>query len=240
MENKDIKNSNENKDVKNNDSYKERFEFVLSMNDNVVCQRYFRINRFDERSIYSLDLLTATQDIVALIDENLKSKSRIFTWFTNHPQLEYPEDALEYGKGIWVHTPRTEDDIPPVAPEWTNTFKFAFKVDGREVISRIWDGSSYPKMIAENVDLMNRKPKVENFEFSRAKLELLMQWSMNVDKENLVPVIIRMLCDATAKGDRDKGYMLAYGDTMYRLEPEVEKDDIEEMLGSNPYFKGSN
>lgn len=227
----------ENKEVKN-ENFKERFEFVLYMNDNVICQRYFKINSFDERSVYSPELAEAVEYIVKLIEDNMKSKSRVFTWYTNHPQLDYPGD-LEFGKGRWTQTPREADDVPPVHPAWTVTFKFAFKVDGREVISRIWDGSSYPRMVAENVDLANKKMKMEDFDFTRAKLDMLIQRAMTNDKKSLIPLIIDALCEATSrKGQSGRQYTVRYGNTTYNLAPVLDKMDIEAMLGDNPFFKG--
>ena len=33
--------------VVDNEAYKERFQFLLWVNDNIICQRYFKINGFN-------------------------------------------------------------------------------------------------------------------------------------------------------------------------------------------------
>ena len=35
---------------------KERFSFELTVNDNIICQRYFRIHGFKQQSLYSEEL----------------------------------------------------------------------------------------------------------------------------------------------------------------------------------------
>ena len=50
MEEKEIKKEQRTID---NASYKERFQFMLSINDNIICQRYFRINGFNAESLES-------------------------------------------------------------------------------------------------------------------------------------------------------------------------------------------
>lgn len=192
-----------------NEIHKEKYEFILSVNDNVICQRYFKINMFNEESIYSLQLLNAINDIVNLIDRDLKSKSRIYTWYMNHPELAYPGE-LKFGKGEWSFMTPMEE-VEPINPKWSTTFKFAFLIDEREVISRIWDGSSYPRVVSDNVDIANKKIKIDPSELNRSKLETLIQYSMTNDKENLIPIIIRLICDATS--------------TTYNNKPEYELSD---------------
>ena len=53
---------------------KERFEFVLTINGNIVCQRYFRINGFENDSLRSMELVEGIDKCVPLIDRDLKAK----------------------------------------------------------------------------------------------------------------------------------------------------------------------
>ena len=57
---------------------KERFEFELTVNGNIICQRYFRINNFKEQSFYSLEFVDAVEESVNLIKESLVEKSKIY------------------------------------------------------------------------------------------------------------------------------------------------------------------
>ena len=80
MEDKKLK--KENKFV-DNVAYKSKFQFLIWVNDNVICQRYFKINGFNEESIYAEEFTNCMNGIVQSIQEDLESKSRIFMWYTN-------------------------------------------------------------------------------------------------------------------------------------------------------------
>ena len=80
MEEKILK--KENKFV-DNIAYKSKFQFLIWVNDNVICQRYFKINGFNEESIYTAEFTNCMNGIVRSIQEDLESKSRIFMWYTN-------------------------------------------------------------------------------------------------------------------------------------------------------------
>lgn len=126
-------------------SYKEeRFEFALYVNGNIICKRNFRINDFIEHSMESLEFKNKVDEIVNMIDNDLKSKSRVFTWFYFNPSE--PEMFDEYAGAR----------IEP----WECTFKFEVTDNKVPVISKIWDGSVYPKPIRDKVDISNKTVKV--------------------------------------------------------------------------------
>ena len=41
-----------------NVAYKSKFQFLIWVNDNVICQRYFKINGFNEESVTRKSLVT--------------------------------------------------------------------------------------------------------------------------------------------------------------------------------------
>ena len=61
--------------------FKDRFEFKLTMknkedgSENIICQRYFKINFYNPTVANSFDLAYAIRDCARMIDEDLKSKS---------------------------------------------------------------------------------------------------------------------------------------------------------------------
>ena len=59
-------------------NYKERFEFELTVGDNIICQRYFRINSFNEESLKSFELIEAIRRCVRTIDNDLKNKTQAY------------------------------------------------------------------------------------------------------------------------------------------------------------------
>ena len=66
-----------------NVAYKSKFQFLIWVNDNVICQRYFKINGFNEESVYTEEFSNCMNGIVESIQKDLESKSRIFMWYTN-------------------------------------------------------------------------------------------------------------------------------------------------------------
>ena len=58
--------------------YRERFEFRLTVGDNIICQRYFKIPGFNPASLKSLDLVDVIRHCGETIDRVLKEKSAIY------------------------------------------------------------------------------------------------------------------------------------------------------------------
>lgn len=60
--------------------YKEPYEFRLLIGDSIICQRYFKINNFNQLSLSSIELTNVIRYCANLINEDLKSKSRMYSW----------------------------------------------------------------------------------------------------------------------------------------------------------------
>lgn len=167
----------------------ERFQFVLSVNDNIICQRYFKINWFNQESLSSKELKEVIDIIVngymdsthpgfdpGVINGDLESKSRVYMWYT------FDEKYVD------------QEYVKPLDEKWTTTFKFAFIVDDKEVISRIWDGTVYPKSVRDCVDIVNKKNKFEGLD-GKMNFETSLARRMVIDKPDLSYIIINLLCD---------------------------------------------
>lgn len=177
-----------------------RFEFALFVNENLVCKRNFRIPNFIEGSMQTLDFASTVDECVTLIDNDLKSKSRVYIWYYFEPDLK--------------------DD-----PMMTNnlklgecTFKFVIYDNEREVFSKIWDGYGYPSMVRNNIDLTNSIVKIisragDVYTYDRAYFEanadklwpdLYVRKCMFWDKPNLIPLIIEKIVDSCSS--KEDGY----------------------------------
>lgn len=186
-------------DVSNNDATKEykeeRFEFALYINNNLICKRNFRMFNFIEGSLQSEDFDFTMDSIVRMIDDDLKSKSRVYTWLYGN---EYPTEEF------------TKDRPEP----WEYTFMLTMtdnKNDDKHVVySKIWDGSGYPAIVRNNVDLTNSTLKFVKkdgevlvfdaetyFEEYKDSLspEAYVKKCMMGDKENLLPIISKTICE---------------------------------------------
>ena len=62
-----------------------KFEFILTLENNIIIQRFFNVKDFNPKSKRSLDLYYCTRDICEEISEDLKQKS-----------LEYMSENLGY------------------------------------------------------------------------------------------------------------------------------------------------
>lgn len=182
-------------EIKEKDYKEERFEFTLFVNDNIICKRNFRIFNFIEGSMNTLEFKEKVDEIVKLIDDDLKSKSRVFTWYYFNPN---EPDAFEEFAGKPLE-------------RWACTFKLVISDNKRDVITRIWDGYAYPKPIREKVDLSNKNVKVTNkdgqtFSYEketffksnegRLSFEHEVLKSMIGDKPDVLLQITKKICEA--------------------------------------------
>jgi len=192
----------------------ERFEFALYINDNVICKRNFRIFNFIEGSMNTLEFKYKIDEIVEMIDKDLKSKSRVYTWKYFNPN-EIDENDEFHSKLI---------------DSWACTFKLVVSDNKHEVITKIWDGYAYPRYIREKVDLSNKNVKVlgkdgntyiydkETFfkdNEGRLSFEQDMLKSMIMDKQDVLLQITKKICEAcspTKEDLKEKGYF-DYKDT---------------------------
>lgn len=173
----------------------ERFEFALYVNNNIICKRNFSINDFIEHSMESLEFKNKVDEIVEMINNDLKSKSRIYTWYFFNPME--PEAFDEMVKG-------------PTEP-WECTFRFEVLDRHKVVISKIWDGYAYPPSVRDRVDLGNKTVKImtkdgrtytydkETFfnerEDGKLSFDLQVLKAMIWDKQDLLIKIIKQICE---------------------------------------------
>lgn len=80
MEEKELKKEN---NFVDNIAYKNKFQFLVWVNENVICQRYFKINGFNEKALYCKSFHDCMNSIVNSIQDDLNSKSRIYLAYTN-------------------------------------------------------------------------------------------------------------------------------------------------------------
>ena len=227
---------NENLKISTPRNYKERFEFELTVGDNIICQRYFKINNFYPKSLNSYELTEALRRCVTTIDNDLKMKTQAYlemyapTVFNSEDEmmnyLSNPNNVarMSLGEGLVVRGNKETDyvlvndgqvkplgykfddgELTEMSPELNKvTYKFAFKVDGREVASMIWDGY-YPKFVRDKIDLSNKRGKFDNEDPSRLSFEQYLLYKMVQGKSDLIYGIIMHICTACSYVE-DKTY----------------------------------
>lgn len=216
--------------VVNNDAYKERFQFIVYSNDNIICQRYFRINGFNSDAIGSVDLFHTLEECVQMIKDDLNHKSFVYQTLINDEPvkmtgfLEDPatisdlcnltsslvsgnvvlSDGREVEKSYLYYNSTSDEvygDTEKLNP-WDVTFKFEFRVDDRAVYERIWDGTVYPKHIRNSVDLSNTGSNANPSSIQLNSIDGVLQY-VKIGRPNLVYLIIRNIVKVMSGGHED-------------------------------------
>lgn len=211
--------------VVDNEAYKERFQFLLWVNDNIICQRYFKINGFNNDSLRSLQFKETMDSIVRMIQDDLLSKSRIFMWYTREEPIKMTgfiknyencdesdvilltsdnygdkvqlSDGTIVDKQYFSYPEGMKDSYSDneKLPEWDVTFKFQMLVDEKPVYERIWDGTVYPKYVRNGVDLTNSDVLYKDKEPSSLHFSFAIIRHMTLGKIDLVYHIIKQICE---------------------------------------------
>lgn len=102
-------------------AYKERFEFRLTVGDDIICQRYFRIGNFNPLSLKSEELVETIRNCGEIINKDLKSKSLIYleifaprifntlTEFESYIENDRNRNGLIRGEGIVIRNVKEND-----------------------------------------------------------------------------------------------------------------------------------
>lgn len=211
--------------IVDNEAYKERFQFLLWVNDNIICQRYFKINGFNSDSLKSVQFKETMDAVVRMIQNDLVSKSRIFMWYTreeptklcgflnNYNGLNGSDiimlSSSNYDGSVQLSDGRVIDKSYFTYPEgfedsfsdkeelnkWDVTFKFQMVVDEHPVYERIWDGTVYPKYVRNGVDLTNSDALYRDKEPSSLHFSYAIIRHMTLGKVDLVYYIIKQICE---------------------------------------------
>ena len=107
---------------------KEKFEFLLSINDNIICQRFFTVRNHNQATINSLDLYDTVKDIKDIICKQLLLKTiDIIDEF-------YKEDMSKF-------------------QEQSDYFTIAIKKGNTVIMERIFPADIYPPKVKFSVDI---------------------------------------------------------------------------------------
>lgn len=90
-----------------------KFEFVLSLDGNIICQRYFNVKDHVDQSRRSMDLHYYLKSICEDISEDLKIKSSNYLCENQNYFLssDYVEDSIEKDREHFLLEIKLEDDV---------------------------------------------------------------------------------------------------------------------------------
>lgn len=223
---------------------KERFEFVLSVNGNIICQRYFKINNLVEKALGSVQLTDALWECQKIIDRDLKEKSAIYLeltapqvfqnreemekWITEQPfKLDSPAYIVlrdEETVFVWngheakvYDKPFNRNDYVGERNDIPCVLKLAFLDEGEEVRSISWDGNIYPRFVRTNIDISNslNKYEIQGDLFDPYNAFVVNKFITN--RGSIIPLIMRTISFACNGENRHYYSKVKYGNKEYDL-----------------------
>jgi hypothetical protein len=130
----------------------QRFEFILYINNHIICQRYFNIRDFNEDCVNSWEMKDLMDAIcgmnngdfgaMGIIPNYLKNKSKDYLWNNYNPYAVQPDQGP---KNIF-------DKI--------DDFQFEIKIDKKTVAKSMFSGNYFPPKVRYAVDIKEIIPAI--------------------------------------------------------------------------------
>lgn len=112
-----------------------KMEFLLTLNDNIVVQRFFNVRGFNTKAKNSIELYDYVSEFKNELQEYLKMKTLVY--------MMDNRDAIEHDPTI-METSYTD------GPE---LFNILIKLGEQTICHRIFDGKLYPPKVRYTVDV---------------------------------------------------------------------------------------
>ena len=119
--------------MKEQDSTK--MEFLLTLNDNIVVQRFFNVRGYNPKAKHSLELYEFIKSLKEELQYYLKMKTVIY---------------MMDNKEAIIHDPKIMETSFTEGPE---TFNLFVKVGEQTICHRIFDGKMFPPKVRYTVDV---------------------------------------------------------------------------------------
>ena len=211
-------------DKKSPSDFKEPYEFRLLIDDNIICQRYFKINNFNPNSLSSLELIDVIRECANMIDEDLKSKTRIYLWYMapfvfqnetemkqwfdnpeNHSKVRYFENIILRDKNSTEYTWNGEklilcdkkicDGTFTTPLTEKDTLTYEFAFYVNDKkVVSTVFDGVYPHYIRRNIDLSNTRGKFDGEDLTRLSFESYILNRLVYDKQDLIKKIVKEIC----------------------------------------------
>jgi hypothetical protein len=121
-----------------------KFEFLLKINGNIICQRYFSVKNFNPKSTQSLDIMDCTNTCVTMIQNQLKKKSLEYLWGQFNAYEKQTEEQIN-------RTPIYEKE---------DIFDFEIRIDEKTISAKRFTGNVYPQRVRYSVDIRDLISKI--------------------------------------------------------------------------------
>lgn len=112
-----------------------KLEFLLTLNDNIVVQRFFNVKGFNPKARNSVELYDFLKDVSDTLKYDLKMKTVVY--------------MLDNKEAI-MHDPEVMETSFTDGPEVFNIF---IKIGEQTICHRIFDGKMFPPKVRYTVDV---------------------------------------------------------------------------------------
>jgi hypothetical protein len=112
-----------------------KMEFLLTLNDNIIVQRFFNVKGYNPKAKNSIDLYDFMKDVKESLHYALKMKTVVY--------MIDNRDAIEHDPSV-MNTSYTD------GAEYFNLY---VKVGEQTICHRIFDGKMYPPKVRYTVDV---------------------------------------------------------------------------------------
>jgi hypothetical protein len=133
----------------------QKFEFLLRINNNIICQRYFSVENYNNQILKSDELKELMDNLCGMnngsfgscgiIPNYLKDKSVDYLWDRYDPYSEIRKEDESFEKNVFKN-----EDI----------FTFEIRVDKNLVAKSIFSGNYFPTMVRYQVNIKPIIPKI--------------------------------------------------------------------------------
>lgn len=216
-------------------AFKERFEFRLTVGDDIICQRYFRIGNFNPTSLKSNDLANSIRECAEMIDNDLKSKSLIYLEifaprifndmeeFEKYIESESNRNSLVRGEGVVIKSIKDHDFAWGVDKLIPLDFKFedgefseplkdddyvTYKfafLDYGREVCSTTWVGVYPRFVRNSIDLSNKRGKLDPEDLYRVGFEQYILYKLVEGRSDLVWKLVKEICYTCSDSD-DSAY----------------------------------
>lgn len=131
--------------------FEKKFEFVLYINENIICQRYFSVKNFNPKVLKSNELIECIDECVNLIQSDLKDKTYDYLYRSYNPyRKQLQEDIVS--ENIY-----DDEDVFDFEIKATTNEKGYDKV---HKIKKRFTGNVYPQRVRYSVDVRRIIPSI--------------------------------------------------------------------------------
>ena len=106
-----------------------KMEFLLTLNENIIVQRYFNVRDFNREAVRSYDVVEYVRDIQTLIEDYLRVKTATYM-LDNKFQIIEDQTVMETS-----HTDGSE------------VFNIYLKLGEQTICHRVFDAKPYPPKV---------------------------------------------------------------------------------------------